>query len=82
METHLQWLTTIGKQRDGVIPSARAGLAFERLGFRNDLFIAAASPETLVVIRTTGLIRFIRFHLRFTEVLQTNKLISHVKHFR
>jgi regulator-associated protein of mTOR len=33
------------------------------LGLGDDLFVAAASPEALVVVGATGLIRLVGFHL-------------------
>lgn len=70
MEAHLQRLAIITKECGGIIPPARASLALQRLGFGNDLFVASASPETLVVIGATGLVGLVGFHLGLAEVLQ------------
>lgn len=76
METHLQGLTGISKQGQRVIPATAACFSLERLGFRDDLLVAATSPEALVVVGATGFVGLVGLHLGLTEILKMGKKMS------
>lgn len=69
MEAHFEGLAAVRKKGHRTIPSAGSGFALERLGFCDYLLISASSPESFVVVRTTGLVGLVWFHLGFPEIL-------------
>lgn len=69
MKAHLQWLTAIRQQSCRVVPLTCTCLPFQRLSLSNDFLVAAASPESLIVVGTSRLVWFVRFHLGFSEIL-------------
>lgn len=71
METHLQRLAAIIEEARATVPSTTSCKPFQGLSGGQDLFVADSSPKSFVVIRAPGFFWLIRFHLMFSEVLQS-----------
>jgi hypothetical protein len=69
VEAHLHRLAAVVQKCCASVPPAGSSLSFQRLIFSDDLLVPHPSPEPLIVIGTSWLVRLVGLHLRLPKVL-------------